>query len=326
MQNQSKGQFDFKKIPVFIYIIIFFLGFSNPVFFAILIIIFLSIFKDKKNFLTLMDKLVVSPYTQNTQAIDKEPALITNTADLANTTNTSVDMERVISGFSTLFMIAGKEQKLKKGKKYLQIALNGNIYEAENVLRSLPNSEKIIIEAGTPLIKSYGIGAVRRIRNISPNAYIVADMKTADLSEREVSMCAQAGANALTCLGVAPLEVIEGFISACEKYKVEAMLDMMNVPSAIVVLRKLKKLPRVVILHRGVDETELSKEKQIPFYQIKQVKGVTNCLVAVAGGDTAREVESAVFNDADIVVVWKDFFVKGEGTRKIIDSFLKEIR
>ena len=48
------------------------------------------------------------------------------------------------------------------------------------------------------------------------------------------------------------------------------------------------------MLHRGVDESEFSKEKQIPFYQIKQIKGNYNTLVAVAGGDTIREVQRAI--------------------------------
>jgi len=215
---------------------------------------------------------------------------------------------------------------LEQRKKYLQIALNNGLIEAREIISQLPQSEKILIEVGTPMIKIYGLRAIREIKMLSPESYIVADAKVADLAEREVALLAGAGANAATCLGVAPLETIEEFINACENYKIDSMLDMMNVESSIAVLKKLKKLPSVVILHRGVDETEFSKEKVIPYYQIKQIKGRFNLMVSVAGGDTPLEIQSAFFNDADIVVVWKNFMQADESIGQLADSFLKEIR
>jgi bifunctional enzyme Fae/Hps len=124
---------------------------------------------------------------------------------------------------------------------------------------------------------------------------------------------------------VAPKETLDEFVSACRVNNLDAMIDMMNVESSIAVLKKLNNLPEVVVLHRGVDETEKSQGKMIPFYQINQIKGNYNLLVAVAGGDTSQEIQSAVFNGADIVVVWKDFMAGG-GVRAIAESFLKEIK
>ncbi|MFA6475694.1 MAG: orotidine 5'-phosphate decarboxylase / HUMPS family protein [Patescibacteria group bacterium] len=207
---------------------------------------------------------------------------------------------------------------LQKRLKYLHVALNNSLPEARQVIAQLPSSDRILIEVGTPLIKIYGTSAITQIRAMVPSGtYLVADNKCTDLAEREVAMMAQAGANAATCLGVAPIETIDRFIAACDTYKIDAMVDMMNVDSALMVLKKLKKLPAVVIIHRGVDESELSKEKQIPYYQIKQIKGSYDVLVAVAGGDTIREVQRAIFNDADIVVIWKN--------PEQAKSFLKEI-
>jgi len=196
---------------------------------------------------------------------------------------------------------------LEKRKKYLQIALNGTLEEAKNIISQLPYSERILIEVGTPLIKEHGTEAISEIKQMLPDtAYIVADNKCADLGQREAEIMAKAGASAATCLGVAPIETIDAFIEECEKYGLDSMIDMMNVENALLVLKKLKQLPDVMILHRGVDETEFSKEKQIPYYQIKQIKGSYDILVSVAGGDTIQEVQRALFNDADIVVVWKN--------------------
>lgn len=220
-----------------------------------------------------------------------------------------------------------KQARLEKRKKYLHIALNSTLEEAEEIIPQLPISDRILIEAGTPLIKIYGTEAVSRIKAMAPaGTYIVADNKCADLATREVEMMANAGASAATCLGVAPIETIDSFIEECQKFNIDSIIDMMNVESSLAVLKKLKKLPDVVMLHRGVDETEFSKEKQIPYYQIKQIKGNYDVLVAVAGGDTIREVQRATFNDADIVVVWKNFYQASEKTAQLAESFLKEIK
>ena len=216
---------------------------------------------------------------------------------------------------------------LEKRKKYLHIALNNSLEEAGEIIQRLPTSDRILIEVGTPLIKRYGTDSIYQIKNMAPlGTYIVADNKCADLADREVEMMATAGANAATCLGVAPIETIDSFITECKKFNIDSMLDMMNVDDSLSILKKLKNLPDVVMLHRGVDETESAKGKQIPFYQIKQIKGNYNILVAVAGGDTIKEIQSAIFNDADIVVVWKNFYQASDDTAKLANDFLKEIK
>jgi bifunctional enzyme Fae/Hps len=217
--------------------------------------------------------------------------------------------------------------RLERHKKYLHIALNSTLEEAKEIISQLPISDRILIEAGTPLIKIYGTRVVSEIKEMTPaGTYIIADTKCADLAVREVEMTADAGANASTCLGVAPIETIDSFIEECKKFNIDSIIDMMNVESAISVLKKLKKLPDVVMLHRGVDESEFSKEKQIPYYEIKQIKGNYNVLIAVAGGDTIKEVQRAIFNDADIVVVWKYFYQSTNDTARIAEEFLKEIK
>lgn len=219
-----------------------------------------------------------------------------------------------------------RKKVLDHKKKYLQIALNGSLAEAENIVRLLPDSDKIILEVGTPLLKNYGQSAITSIIALRPQTYIVVDTKTADMADRDVAMVAESGANALTCLGVAPIETIDFFIAECQKYGLDAMIDMMNVPQPLAVLKKIKKLPKVIILHRGVDETEQSTSKVIPYYQINQIKGNYRLMLSVAGGDSSREVQSAVFNGADIVVVWKDFVQADQGMADLVNTFLKNIK
>ena len=216
---------------------------------------------------------------------------------------------------------------LERKKRYLQIALNSDLGEAKKIIPYLPFSERILIEVGTPLIKNYGAEAIFQIKEmVPPGTYIVADNKCVDLGTREVEIMAEAGANAATCLGVAPIETINEFIASCERFGIDSMVDMMNVESSLSILKKLKKLPDVVILHRGVDESEFSKEKPIPYYQIQQIKGSYNILISVAGGEGIKEVQSAVFNGADIVVVWKNFYKFSAEIANFAKLFLKEIK
>lgn len=267
---------------------------------------------------------------------------------------------------------------LNPKKRYLQIALNSTLDEAYKIIQQLPRSDRIIVEAGTPLIKRYGIQGISTIRqwyqthlqgqfaaaqkttqNIlfpllrsfigksqnreytsevsatrqnnrtdarqSFSPYIVADLKMMDRGQTEVELAAAAGASAAIALGVAPTESLNAFVAKCEELDIDAMIDMMNVEFPIIVLSHLKKLPRVVILHRGVDEESFNKEKQLPLYQIQRIKGSYNMMIAVAGGDSLREMQRAVFNDADIVVVWKSFFQSTQETGKLAQEFLDNI-
>jgi bifunctional enzyme Fae/Hps len=218
---------------------------------------------------------------------------------------------------------------------YLQIAFNSTVYDAERIIASLPPTERIIIEAGTPLIKEYGSEAISKLRSAwqrrlafsgtDATPYIVADLKCMDRGQREVVIASEAGAGAAVALGQAPIETLNAFIDQCEKQKVDSMLDMMNVDKPYQVLRKLKKLPVVVMLHRGVDEEEYS-DKPVPIYQINKIKGAFNTLVSIAGGDTLREIQSAVFNGANIVVVWKNFYQASDDTSKLAKEFLAKIK
>lgn len=215
---------------------------------------------------------------------------------------------------------------LDRRTKYLQIALNSTLSEATQIIRTLPQSERILLEAGTPLIKHYGIDAIRFIKNLRPQSYVVADLKAMDRGETEVVLARQGGASAAVALGQAPIETINSFIESCERYGLDSMVDMMNVEHPIKILRRLKKIPNVVILHRGVDEETFNRDKPIPYIQINKVRASYSCLIAIAGGDTIREVQRAVFNDANIVIVWKEFYQASNQTSQIAEEFLKVIK
>lgn len=206
------------------------------------------------------------------------------------------------------------------------MALNSTLHEAEEIVSELPDSERILLEAGTPLIKQYGIGAIESLKSWRPDGYVVADLKTMDRGVTEVEMAKDAGADAVVGLGQAPVETLRAFIDACEKVGLDSMVDMMNVDQPVRILSRLRRLPQVVILHRGVDEETFNKNKPIPYLQINKIRSSFNVLIAVAGGDTIREVQRAVFNDANIVVVWKEFYRPGSDTAILAEEFLRAVK
>lgn len=262
---------------------------------------------------------------------------------------------------------------LSSKKKYLQVALNSTLSEAHQIIAQLPVSDRILVEAGTPLIKQYGAEGITQIKNwywqkvagvapvisSQPNSYkylgltgllisalqkqkakspavpkaqsdfepyVVADLKCMDRGTTEVEIAANAGANAAVALGHAPIETLNAFVQDCKKSGIDSMIDMMNVDFPLTILRNLEELPQVVILHRGVDKEHFNREKEIPFHEIARIKNEYDILIAIAGGDTSHEVQQGVFNDADIVVVWKSFYKSTADTAKIAEDFLKEIR
>lgn len=223
---------------------------------------------------------------------------------------------------------------LNRNKRYLHIALNSTLTDAHQIIRSLPVSDRIILEAGTPLIKRFGVEAIsqilalwsKRLWGTDIRPYVVADMKTMDRAETEVAIAKAAGASGVIALGRAPIETLHNFIDVCAREDVDSFIDMMNVEDPIKVLRKLKRPPSVVLLHRGVDEEIFNKSIPIPYVQINKVLSTYNVLIGIGGGDTIREVQRAVFNNAHIVMVWKNFYTAQDNTAQLAEEFLKGIK
>jgi len=190
---------------------------------------------------------------------------------------------------------------LDRKKRYLQIAFNDDINTVNRLLPKIPESDRILIEAGTPFIKREGRKGIQHITRMW-DGIVVADIKTMDGALEEVQEAYDAGAGAATVLGAAPKETIDLFIKTCEDYGLISMIDMINIGEDLKVLMKLKKPPDVVVLHRGRDE-EVNRWKVIPYKQINKVRSKYDVMISAAGGVDLNEARSAVFNGANIVVV-----------------------
>lgn len=157
------------------------------------------------------------------------------------------------------------------------------------------------IEAGTPLIKSEGMDAVREMKKALPGIKIIADMKTVDTGAMEVEMAAKAGADIIAMLATADNSTIEDALRAAHKYGVQIMMDLLTVPDPVERARQLERLGvDYICVHVGIDQ-QMTGRDTIDF--LKEIVKEVKTPVAAAGGINVETGAEAIANGAAIVIV-----------------------
>ncbi len=157
------------------------------------------------------------------------------------------------------------------------------------------------LEAGTPLIKSEGLNAVRELRRLFPDATIVADMKIMDTGRVEVETAAKAGANIVDVLGASSDATIRECIQAGKNYGAKIVVDMIAVDDVVSRAKFAEDLGAdFVTVHCSVDEQMEGKD---PFDTLRKVTQALSIPVGVAGGINSETAASAVEAGAAIVIV-----------------------
>ncbi len=155
------------------------------------------------------------------------------------------------------------------------------------------------IEAGTPLIKSEGMNAVRQLKAAFPDRVILADMKTIDAGAMEIEMAAKAGADIVILLGSADDSTIQDAVRAARKYGVKLMADLISSDDPANRAVQLADMGIDYInIHAGIDQQMTGDD---PVKDLKKFK--VNVPVAVAGGLDAKSAAKAVVSGARIVIV-----------------------
>jgi 3-hexulose-6-phosphate synthase/6-phospho-3-hexuloisomerase len=157
------------------------------------------------------------------------------------------------------------------------------------------------IEAGTPLIKSEGIQAVRSLRDHFPQATIVADMKIADTGAIEVEMAAKAGADIVCILADADDAVVADAVRAARLYGIRLMADLINTADPKDRAVQLESMGvDIICAHVGIDQQMTGKDS---LDLLSTLAGTVRIPVAVAGGIDAEGAAEAVRRGAGIVIV-----------------------
>ena len=157
------------------------------------------------------------------------------------------------------------------------------------------------IEAGTPLIKSEGMAAVRALAKLFPDRTIVADMKVADTGAMEVEMAAKAGATVVSLLGDADDAVIADAVRAASVFGVRLMADLINTRDPVTRAKELEALGiDIIVAHVGIDQQMVGKNS---IDLLSSLAGNLLVPVAVAGGLDSSTAAEAVRSGADIVII-----------------------
>ena len=116
----------------------------------------------------------------------------------------------------------------------LQLALDFvDLHRAVRVAEQAVPAGVDWVEAGTPLIKSEGLDAVRELKRLFPGKTIVADMKIMDAGRIEVESAAKAGAGIIDVLGTATDATIEECIQAGKNYGAKIAVDLIAVADPV---------------------------------------------------------------------------------------------
>jgi 3-hexulose-6-phosphate synthase/6-phospho-3-hexuloisomerase len=189
-----------------------------------------------------------------------------------------------------------------KGGAQLQVALDFlELSRAMKVAEAAVAGGADILEAGTPLIKSEGLDAVRSLRARFPKTTLVADLKTMDAGRIEMEAAAKAGANVAVVLGVASDATIRECIEAGRNYGIAVAVDLLGVEDVAARAAVCEQLgAHQLDVHTPIDEQMQGGD---PFERLRLVRQVVSLPLAVAGGINSETAADAVAAGADIVIV-----------------------
>jgi len=207
---------------------------------------------------------------------------------------------------------------------YLQIALdNPNLERAKEIVSHMPESDRIILEVGTPLLKKYGVKAVRELRDSAKEMFIVADLKTLDVGKVEVDLAFEETADAVVAAGLAAPEILDGFIYEAKRLGIYAVVDMMEVVDPVQKLRSLKQLPDVVILHRPIDVEKAGVHHRMELIkELRQTFAHERLLIAIAGGIIPETAKEALEKGADIIIAGR-YITQSKDVKRAVREFLE---
>jgi 3-hexulose-6-phosphate synthase/6-phospho-3-hexuloisomerase len=158
-----------------------------------------------------------------------------------------------------------------------------------------------VLEAGTPLIKSEGLNAVRQLRTRFPRVEIVADMKTVDTGRIEMESAAKAGAATATVMGASGESTIMECVEAGRNYGIKIAVDLLGVSDPVEFARKCELLGvDEVGVHTSIDEQMRGAS---PFDLLRQVRRAAGIRISVAGGINSQTAAQAASAGADVVIV-----------------------
>ncbi|UCC19947.1 MAG: orotidine 5'-phosphate decarboxylase [Promethearchaeota archaeon] len=196
-----------------------------------------------------------------------------------------------------------KERKIPR----LQVALDFEVLEDALKISKEVAPFVDILEAGTPLIKSEGMKAIRALKDTHPDKLVCADLKTADAGYLEVEMAAKAKADIISILADAYDITIQEALHAAYDFNVEIMADLIVSRSPVIRLASLIDLNykntklHYALVHSGLDR---QSSRRTPLLELESVARLReHPRLAVAGGIRVTDIPKLLVYPLDIIIV-----------------------
>lgn len=175
----------------------------------------------------------------------------------------------------------------------LQYAIDVKERERALKLANLAVENQVtLLEAGHLLIKSIGLEIISDLKSISHSVTVVADMKTMDMGDEEVSVAAEAGADSMIVCAAASDKTLEAAIASGRRNSVKIMASLMGVK------KKLRRALEVqsfgvdyIIARKGIDE-EYEWSDRKPFSQLKRMLRILKTPLVVGGSINQSNIDN----------------------------------
>ncbi len=164
--------------------------------------------------------------------------------------------------------------------------------------------EGVIVEAGTPLIKSAGKRVVRLLKAVTTYP-VLADTKTADVGALEAQLFCEEGASAVTVLGGASKSTVKDALRAAKRLDCFVIVDTVDIEIGLV--ERVKELVSLgveaVNIHMGIDVQRATGGSVTDLLGlISEIREVVPIL-SVSGGIKLKDIPRLAEVSPDVIVV-----------------------
>lgn len=165
------------------------------------------------------------------------------------------------------------------------------------------------IEVGTPLIKSEGLRAVRRVKENFPDKRIVVDMDVIS-HPLEFEAAMDTGADIILISGTVPEDMVQKCVKESRKAGVEIMVDLTRVPSASDSLQRLGSMDIDYLLINFDDLEKISNSVVTP--------------IAVAIDSDTKKAADAVDLGASVIILGESI-AKASNVQEVVRNIKKAV-
>ncbi|MCO7128102.1 orotidine 5'-phosphate decarboxylase [Sporolactobacillus shoreicorticis] len=182
----------------------------------------------------------------------------------------------------------------------LQIAIDRVLLDEAKVLMQKLAPEADILEAGTSLIKDYGVTVLDDLKEEAGGAQLLGDIKTIDEGAYEFKQGFRHGADILTVMGASSIETLQKCYDVSEGCGKDMMIDLLECTPEKT--SEIVHFPHAIYcLHTSVDQGATANPSGDVLAFKKAFPGVRR--VAIAGGINLQTVAGLSAAAPEIVIV-----------------------